>query len=405
MRTLLILLCCTIACCSCNAQPLVINNGSNTSSDPNNGIPQLPTVTPDGTTAFFQPVITPTAIALQPLTDAAQAPVLDPIEVGSIGDETVFGKHMHNLVDAGLFSGSVLVARHGQILLRHGYGMANTTTHNTATTRFRLASLSKQFTATLVLRWHEQGRLNIDDGICHYIEACPPAWGQVTIRHLLSHSSGIPDYTEFRNFDATQANATTREELIARFRNNPLQFTPGSAFRYSNSGYVLLGAILEYVTGTPYADLIRNEITAPLGLNDTGYDHSRNGNDPSLAHGWLRRGVAAAAIDASTLDSAGALYSTVDDLFRWDRALAEGRMLHADTLAMMRTPQIKRYGLGVMLYPLGNMTVVHHDGMASGIRTFLGNFTDNDITVVILSNYETTDVEGIATYLAQLASQ
>lgn len=405
MRTLLILLCCAIVCSSCSGQALFINNGSNSGSDTNDGIPQLPTVTPDETTAFFQPVITPTAIAMQPLTDAAPAPVLDPIEVGSIGDDSVFGQHMHNLVDAGLFSGSVLVARRGQILLRHGYGMANNTTYNTATTRFRVASLSKQFTATLVLRLHEQGRLNIDDGICNYIEACPPAWGQVTIRHLLSHTSGIPDYTEFRNFDATQANPTTREELIARFRSNPLQFAPGSAFRYSNSGYVLLGAILEYVTGTPYADLLRNEITAPLGLNDTGYDHSRNGNDPSLAYGWLRRGVAADAIDASTLDAAGALYSTVDDLFRWDRALAEGRMLHADTLMMMRTPQVKRYGLGVMLYPLGNMAAVHHDGMASGMRTFLGNFTDNDITVIVLSNYENTNVEGIATYLAQLASQ
>jgi CubicO group peptidase (beta-lactamase class C family) len=401
MRFLLIILSLAVVCSSCSAQPLVINNGN---SDTNN-IPQLPTITPDGTTAFFQPVITPTAIALQPLTDAAPAPVLDPIEVGSIGDDSVFGTHMRNLVDAGLFSGSVLVARRGQILLRHGYGMANNTILNTATTRFRIASLSKQFTATLVLRLHEQGRLNIDDGICNYIEACPPAWAQITIRHLLSHSSGIPDYTEFRNFDATQAIPTTREELIARFRDNPLLFTPGNAFRYSNSGYVLLGSILEYVTGTPYADLIRNEITAPLGLNDTGYDHSRNGNDPSLAQGWLRQGVVADAIDTSTLDAAGALYSTVDDLFRWDRALTEGRMLRAETLAMMRTPQVKRYGLGVMLYPLGNMSVVHHDGMASGMRTFLGNFTANDITVIVLSNYETADVDGIATYLAQLASQ
>ncbi|NBU65591.1 MAG: class A beta-lactamase-related serine hydrolase, partial [Chloroflexia bacterium] len=234
MRFQLIILSLAIICSSCNAQPLFINNGSNTgtnsTNDGNDDIPQLPTVTPDGTTGFFQPVITPTAIALQ----AAPAPVLDPIEVGSIGDDSVFGKHMHNLVDAGLFSGSVLVARHGQILLRHGYGMANNATRITATTRFRLASLSKQFTATLVLRLHEQGRLNIDDGICNYIEACPPAWGQVTIRHLLSHSSGIPDYTEFRGFDATQATPTTREELIARFRNTPLLFTPGSAFRYSN---------------------------------------------------------------------------------------------------------------------------------------------------------------------------
>lgn len=403
MRFLLVILSFTVI--SCSQSPLVINNGSNASSERNNGIPQLPSVTPDGTTAFFQPVITSTAIALQPLTDDAPAPMLDPIEVGAIGNDSVFGQHMQDLGAAGLFSGSVLVARQGQILLRHGYGMANNTTQITATTRFRIASLSKQFTATLVLRLHEQGRLNIDDGICSYIEACPSPWGQVTLRHLLAHSSGIPDYTEFRNFDASQATPTTREELIARFRGSPLLFSPGSGFRYSNSGYVLLGAILEYITGTPYADILRNEITAPLGLNDTGYDYSRNGDDPNLARGWLRRGVVADAIDTSTLDAAGALYSTVDDLFRWERALAEGRMLRADTLAMMRTPQVKRYGLGVMLYPLSNMPAVHHDGMASGMRSFLGTFTDDDITVVVLSNYETADVETIAIYMAQLASQ
>lgn len=405
MRNLLIGLILAVTCSSCSTKLLFINNGRFPNTNPDNDFYHLPTVTPDGTSRIIHPLITQTAIAVLPIENDAQAPVLDPIEVGSVGDDTVFGQHMHYLVTAGVFSGSVLVARHGQILLRHGYGMANNTANITATTRFRLASLSKQFTATLVLRLHEQGRLNIDDLMCNYIEACPLAWGQITIRHLLSHTSGIPDYTELSGFDTTAPIPTTREELIARFRNIPLQFTPGSAFHYSNSGYVVLGAILEYVTGTPYADLIRDEITAPLGLNDTGYDHSRSGNDPSLAHGWFRRGVAAGTIDASTLDAAGALYSTVDDLFRWDRALAEGRVLHVDTLALMRTPQRKQYGLGVMLYPLGGMQVVHHDGMASGIRTFLGNFTANDITVIILSNYETTDVEEIATALAQLASQ
>jgi CubicO group peptidase (beta-lactamase class C family) len=397
MRLLLIVWSIVFCCSACSSPNLVISNA--TSDD----IPQIPSVTPEPP-GNIQPVAaTITPIQLVVLDDDPP-PALDPIEVGAVGAESPLDQHIRDLVNAGLFSGSILVARQGQIVLRRGYGMANTTTPNMATTRFRIASITKQFTATLVLRLHEQGRLNIDDGICNYIEACPNAWGQVTIRHLLAHSSGIPDYTEYRDFDATQAIPTTREALIARFRDQPLQFTPGSSFKYSNSGYILLGAILEYVTGTSYDELLRGEITAPLGLNDTAYDRSHNGTGLNLAFGWLRRGVPADAIDSSTLDTAGALYSTVDDLFRWDRALAEGRMLRPQTLEMMRTAQVKRYGLGVMLYPLGNMNAVHHDGMASGTRTFLGNFTDNDITVIVLSNFETADVESIAAYLAQLAT-
>lgn len=397
MRFFLIVWSIVFCCSACSSPNLVISNA--TSDD----IPQIPSVTPEPP-GNIQPVVaTITPIQLVVLDDDAP-PALDPIEVGAVGAESPLDQHIRDLVNAGLFSGSILVARQGQIVLRRGYGMSNTTTPNMATTRFRIASITKQFTATLVLRLHEQGRLNIDDGICNYIEACPNAWGQVTIRHLLAHSSGIPDYTEYRDFDATQAIPTTREALIARFRDQPLQFTPGSSFKYSNSGYILLGAILEYVTGTSYDELLRGEITAPLGLNDTAYDRSHNGTGLNLAFGWLRRGVPADAIDSSTLDTAGALYSTVDDLFRWDRALAEGRMLRPQTLEMMRTAQVKRYGLGVMLYPLGNMNAVHHDGMASGTRTFLGSFTDNDITVIVLSNFETADVEGIAAYLAQLTT-
>jgi CubicO group peptidase (beta-lactamase class C family) len=167
---------------------------------------------------------------------------------------------------------------------------------------------------------------------------------------------------------------------------------------------VLLGQIIENVTGQPYDVVLFNEITGPLGLNDTGYDKSINGSDPRLAKGYHSKGRNTDAIDASTLDAAGGMYSTIDDLFRWDRALIEGRMLRPETLAMMRTPQIKNYGFGVMLNPLAGMSSVHHDGMASGIRTYLGNFTGNDICVIVLSNYEAADVVNIAVYLAQLAT-
>jgi CubicO group peptidase (beta-lactamase class C family) len=328
---------------------------------------------------------------------------LDPIEVGAVGADNILGQHMRSIEQAGLYSGSVLVARRGEILLRHGYGFANRTSRNTATTKFRIASLTKQFTAVLILRLQEQGKLSIDDRICSYLEFCAPQWAPITIRQLLSHSSGIPDYTDFLDFDARQATPTTREELIARFRSEPLISTPGSVYNYSNSGYILLGQILEYITGMPYADIIKNELCIPLGLNDTDYDHSKAGTDPTLSFGFYAKGVPADPIDASTLDAAGGLYSTIDDLYRWDRALHGGQVLKPETLALMRTPQLKNYALGVMRNPLAGMASVHHDGMASGMRTYLGNFPDPDITVVVLSNYENADVVNIAAYLGVLA--
>ena len=383
-------------------------------------LPTLPTVTVEGgliavpTEPPADPVPTaergaplPTITAALPTTaNPTVEPLpmnLDPIEVGSVGADNVLGQHMRSIEQAGLYSGSVLVARRGEILLRHGYGLANRTSRNTATTKFRIASLTKQFTAVLILRLQEQGKLSIDDRICSYLEFCAPQWAPITIRQLLSHSSGIPDYTEFLDFDRRQATPTTREELIARFRNEPLTSTPGSVYKYSNSGYILLGQILEYITGMPYADIIKNELCIPLGLNDTDYDHSTAGADPSLSFGLYAMGIPADPIDASTLDSAGGLYSTIDDLYRWDRALHDGQVLKPETLALMRTVQIKNYALGVMRNPLAGMASVHHDGMASGIRTYLGNFPDPDITVVVLSNYENADVVNIAAYLGVLA--
>lgn len=400
MRLGIVLICVALMLSACNNRELVLYSGN----DPNN-LPVLPTVTPDGNqlTAFFSPQATPTAVAFQVLPNQ-DAVVLDPVEVGAVGADSVLGKHMQSLSAAGLFSGSVLVARRGEILLRHGYGKSTATIVATATTRYRIASLSKQFTAALILRLYEQQRIDLEASICAYLDNCPSAWEPIRVSHLLAHNSGIPDYTDFRDFDPRQATPTTRAELISRFRNQPLIFAPGSAYRYSNSGYVLLGQIIENVTGQPYDVVLFNEITGPLGLNDTGYDKSINGSDPRLATGYHSQGRDTDPIDASTLDAAGGLFSTVDDLFRWDRALAEGRMLRPETVALMRTPRLKNYGYGVMLNPLAGMSSVHHDGMASGIRTYLGNFTDNDICVIVLSNYESADVVNIAVYLAQLTT-
>ena len=398
MRLGIVTICVALILSACSGRELVLYSGS----DPNN-IPVLPTVTPDADelTAFFRPQVTLTPVAFQALPKQDNL-VLDPVEVGSVGADNVLGKHMQSLSTAGLFSGSVLVARRGEILLRHGYGKSTATIMATATTRYRIASISKQFTAALILRLYEQQRINLEASICTYLDDCPTTWASINVRHLLAHNSGIPDYTDFRDFDPRQSIPTTRTELISRFRNQSLIFVPGSAYRYSNSGYVLLGQIIENVTGQPYDVVLFNEITGPLGLNDTGYDKSINGSDPRLATGYHSQRRNPDLIDASTLDASGGLYSNVDDLYKWDRALIEGRMLRPETLAMMRTPQIKNYALGVMRNPLAGMNSVHHDGMASGMRTYLGNFIDNDVCVIVLSNYETADVVNLAVYLAQL---
>src|SRR5579863_6965000 len=154
--------------------------------------------------------------------------------------------YLTHLNASGVLSGSVLVAQNGMLFAK-GYGLADKDTHiaNTPQTRFRIGSITKQFTAMGILILQERGKLHVSDHLCLYIADCPQDWQPITLAHLLTHSSGIPDYTNFPDFVATWTQPTTPEELISRFRNMPLDFTPGSRFRYSSSGYILLGYIIE----------------------------------------------------------------------------------------------------------------------------------------------------------------
>src|SRR5713101_3187260 len=172
------------------------------------------------------------------------------------------------------FMGSVLVARGNEVLFSKGYGAANLewAIPNTPSTKFRLGSVTKQFTSASIFLLEERGKLKIDDPVKKYMPDAPAAWDKVTIFNLLTHTSGIPSFTGFPDYASTEAIATTPEKLVARFRDKPLEFQPGEKWNYSNSGYVLLGYLIEKISGQPYAKFVQENIFTPLGMTSSGYD-------------------------------------------------------------------------------------------------------------------------------------
>jgi CubicO group peptidase (beta-lactamase class C family) len=318
----------------------------------------------------------------------------------------------------GVLSGSVLVAHNGMVFAK-GYGLADKETRipNTPQTRFRLGSVTKQFTAMAILLLQDQGRLRVQDPICRSIPACPTDWLPITIEQLLTHTSGIPDYTNFPDFAVTWTHAVTVEELIARFKDRPLDFTPGSRFRYSSSGYVLLGSIIEHVSGESYAAFLQTHIFAPLQMHNTGYDTTSPAL-PQHATGYYQGYVRPALYDMSVLYAAGALYSTVEDLALWDQALVQHRLISAQSLAAMFSVHVpcppsgspggcllsadQGYGYGWFIAAEPQGKLIYHVGHIDGFLSYNGFYAGKNLAVVVLSNLETTDVLSIGRRLAAM---
>ncbi len=299
------------------------------------------------------------------------------------------------------FTGAVLVARNGQILLSQGYGWADRDKQipNTPPTRYRLGSITKQFTAMAILILQIQGQLNLHEPVCPYIPECPESWQEITIHHLLTHTAGIPDLTEFPDFKTTKATPTTPEQTIARFKGKPLDFQPGEKWYYSNSGYILLGSIIEQVSGQSYEIFLQQNIFDPLQMTNTGYDH----NDGSLATGYT--GVNSHwekpdYIDMTLPYAAGGLYSTVEDLYRWDQALYTEQLVPQSSLDLMYVPHTKMamHGLGYAWFvgQMNNHPAVSHGGGIDGFVTEIRRYIADEVTIIILSNRQTTNVPQIA---------
>lgn len=296
------------------------------------------------------------------------------------------------------FNGTVLVAEQGKVIFKKGYGMANMEWNipNTPDTKFRLGSITKQFTSMLIMQLVEKGKIKLDGKVTDYVAEYPKATGdKVTIHHLLTHTSGIPSYTGFPGFfEKMSRDPYTPDAFVKKFSDMPLEFEPGSTFSYDNSGYFLLGVIIEKVTGKSYADVLQENILKPLQLLNTGYDLA-DPIIPKRASGYEKRGgsyVNAPYLDMTIPYAAGSMYSTVDDLYRWDQALYTEKLLSAKSKTVMFTPFLSHYayGWGVSKAKIGSLKdsllLIEHTGGINGFNTIISRIPKDKQLVVLLNN-------------------
>ena len=297
---------------------------------------------------------------------------------------------VQSYVSSGRFMGAVLVARGDDVLLDKGYGSANLEwgVPDAPSTKFRLGSLTKQFTAASILLLAERGKIDLQARIRTYLPDAPPAWDGITIVHLLTHTSGIPNFTADPKYPSWEPFPTTAKDLVARFRDRPLDFPPGEKWSYSNSGYVVLGYVIETVTGLSYERFVADNLFRPLGMQNSGYD-SNSAIIPQRAAGYAStpKGPANAGFINMTVPfSAGGLYSTTGDLWRWEQGLFGGKLLSPASMKTMTTPVKNDYAFGVMVRNTGGRTVVSHSGGIEGFNTYLAYYPDDRVTIVVLAN-------------------
>ncbi len=318
-------------------------------------------------------------------------------------------RYMEALDARGYFYGTVLVACRGEVLISEGYGVAQAEhdVPHTRATKFRIGSITKSFTAAAVLLLAEEGRLRLDDPIVEYLPEYPNG-ERITVRHLLTHTSGIANFTSSPDYWPTVMRLPhTREQLLARFRDEPLQFSPGERFSYNNSGYVLLTLLIERVAGCSYADLLTSRILEPLGLVNTGYDDGKTVHK-HLASGYSvwKRLIRAEPIDMSVPLGAYGMYATAEDLHKWMKALTQAELLSPASVESMFTPYRDNYGLGwaIQRKEMGGRmrTIVSHFGDINGFVCDVLHVLKDDVTVVVLSNVSLTPVTKISRELAAL---
>jgi CubicO group peptidase (beta-lactamase class C family) len=292
---------------------------------------------------------------------------------------------------------AVLVAHNAHILFKKGYGLANVE-HRvpiTPATKFRIGSISKQFTAAAILKLQEQGLLSVSDKLSQFIPGYPRG-EEVTIHHLLTHTSGIRSYTSKPDFLKTVRLFTTPEELINSFKDDPYDFGPGRRWSYNNSGYFLLGEIIEKVSGASYGAFLKQQFFEPLGMHNTGV-HQWNEILAHEAHGYsYKDGKLQKALnwDMSRAGGAGALYSTVEDLYRWNEALFTEQVLSEGSLKAAFAPVVTRtavvlevpYGYGWGVPKLRGLQEISHEGGLDGFNSFLLRLPQEYFTVVVLAN-------------------
>lgn len=305
------------------------------------------------------------------------------------------------------FNGSVLVTKAGKVILRKGYGFANLELRvpNAPETKFRIGSVTKQFTAMAIMILQEQGKLKVQDPISAHLTDLPAAWKPITIHQLLSHTSGLMHSWELPGFTETMMVPSTRAATIDRFRDKPLLSVPGTKYHYSGLGYFLLAGIIEHASGVSYGDFLQQHVFGPLGMRDTGEDrqgpiltHRASGYRP--VEGGFEND---APIDMPLLTGGGNLYSTIDDMGKWDRALAAGKLISKASYEAMYTPVLNNYGYGwIVARQADGKRTLTHSGGTPGFRALILRFVDDDTSIIILSNVAGTQLGPITRHLAEV---
>lgn len=296
-------------------------------------------------------------------------------------------------LDEGVASVAVAVIRGNDTLMFRGFGLADVNAKLPATPRtvYRIGSMTKQFTAAAVMRLVEQGKVKLDDDLSKFVPQFPLQGKHVTIRQLLNHTSGIHSYTSSPEWRKTWDKDLTPDQIIAFVARDTFDFAPGSAWRYDNTGYVLLGMVIEKATRQKYANYLDAQFFKPLGLRQTSYCRSKP-TDLTYALGYVRGPEPAEHMSLTHLFAAGALCSTVGDLVRWQRALAAGKVVSAASYALMSTADTLNngsrinYGFGLEPGSFNGHKTIGHDGGISGFAT-VGTFVPDDtLNVVVFTN-------------------
>jgi len=288
------------------------------------------------------------------------------------------------------FNGTVLVMQKGKSIYRKAFGMADREWNiaNTVNTKYRIGSVTKQFTAACILQLAEQGKLNLDDKLSKYIPDYPKG-DSITIHMLLNHTAGIKNYTAIPEFFPKAALPLSKDSMIALFKNKPLDFSPGTKWNYSNSGYFLLGVIVEKASGKNFSDYLLENVIKKAGLKNTAMDDL----DSVLVYrakgyGKNRQGVWQHAMYISMEGpySAGAMVSTVDDLYTWIKALTNNKIISEESTKKMTTPYKDKYGYGILIDSLKTHPRIWHDGGIPGFSSHLAYYPADDVSVVVISN-------------------
>jgi len=340
------------------------------------------------------------------------SPLLD-LDATALWDPTAdkLNTYLLDLQENHLMTGVALVARDDRIILARGYGFADKESKraNNLNTKFRIASLTKQFTAAAIMNLQAQGKLKVQDRACRYLAHCPLRWQGITIHQLLTHTSGIRDVTDYRDWLDFLAEPHTTDEVLQRYQVTPLEFAPGTKFKYSNSGYYVLGVVIENVSGQSYEAFMRDNFWKPLGMNDTGVAIDNSQLATGYPVGYVtRRGVALPFDNSNNLGNSS-MYSTVSDLYRWAQALEHWQRDKYSDYHMMFEPYVigdptdTSYGYGLTIGERFGQKVIGHTGGLPGYSSFMAQFPESGVTEIFLSNDEELHIMFIEAEMSRMA--